>query len=102
MLQQPQPPPLPAVRARCAGCRTYFHAAHGVTELPCPNCQMPHVFSSDPAAIRCPACKALVNGPSNLAKFPCPQCRVELDLHVDGEDVNEVSMLLILVTFCLP
>ncbi|CAJ2659104.1 unnamed protein product [Trifolium pratense] len=90
MLQQPQPPPLPAVRARCAGCRTYFHAAQGVTELPCPNCQMPHVFSLDPAAIRCPACKALVNCPSKLAKFPCPQCRVELDVHVDGEDVNEL------------
>ncbi|XP_058722835.1 protein FORGETTER 1-like [Vicia villosa] len=92
MMHQPPPQPPPAVRARCAGCRTYFHAAQGVTELPCPKCQMPHVFSIDQSAarIRCPACKALVKGPSNLAKFPCPQCNVELDFLVDGEDDNEL------------
>ncbi|XP_004488559.1 protein FORGETTER 1 [Cicer arietinum] len=92
-MNHPQPTPsLSAVKTRCTGCRAYFHAAQGVTELPCPQCQMPHYFAFDPSAarIRCPACKAVVNGPSNLSKFPCPQCRVELDVHVDGDDVNEL------------
>ncbi|XP_039691110.1 protein FORGETTER 1 [Medicago truncatula] len=92
MNRQPQPPPPSTARARCAGCRTYFSAAQGVAELPCPNCQMPHVFFVDSSAvkIRCSSCKAVVNAPSNLSKFPCPQCHVRIDVHADVEEVNEL------------
>ncbi|RHN74383.1 putative chromatin regulator PHD family [Medicago truncatula] len=92
MNRQPQPPPPSTARARCAGCRAYFSAAQGVAELPCPNCQMPHVFFVDSSAvkIRCSSCKAVVNAPSNLSKFPCPQCHVRIDVHADVEEVNEL------------
>lgn len=97
MQQQPAPPPFPTIRERCVGCRTFLHAAPGVSELPCPQCQMPHAFAGavDPSAVRlrCPTCKALVNAPSDLSRFPCPQCGVELDVHADGDGVNEVFIL---------
>src|ERR1044072_9089739 len=81
------------ITARCAGCRKHLRAGPGVTELLCPNCQMPNTFASavDPSArLRCSSCKSLVNAPAGLARFPCPQCAVEID--VDGEDVNEVLL----------
>lgn len=102
MNRQPQPPPPSTARARCAGCRAYFSAAQGVAELPCPNCQMPHVFFVDSSAvkIRCSSCKAVVNAPSNLSKFPCPQCHVRIDVHADVEEVNEVLCFHYFVFYC--
>ncbi|XP_057454431.1 protein FORGETTER 1-like [Lotus japonicus] len=79
---------------RCGGCRKNLRAGAGVTELQCPNCQMPNSFASaidsSAAQLRCSACKSLVIAPVGLARFPCPQCAVELDVQVDGDDVNEL------------
>ena len=98
MHRQPPPPP-PVARERCTSCRTYLSAPHGVVELPCPICQMPHVFArvdSSAVKIRCFLCKALVNGPSNMVQFPCPLCFAILDAsdadRKQKEEVNEVKI----------
>jgi len=69
-----------------------------VAELPCPKCNMVHVFSVDSSAvkIRCSSCKAVVvNAQSDFVKFPCPQYFIILDVHddADAEQENEVNKL---------
>lgn len=65
----------------------------------------------DPTKIQlpCASCKAILNVPHGLARFACPQCGIDLAVDVSKikqffpsatppEEVNEVCLLLLLVT----